>query len=237
MLTDIFSSPWFLAAWAALMIPAQIVLIRDLARNNSHLMSLMKLVWVLTVLYSGPIGLAVYWTCGRKEIARDSIWRRGFRSVAHCYSGCGLGEIIGVTIAVGLLSLGNYGTAAITFLFAYVIGFLLTFGPLVQDGMPVPKALKDTFIAETPSIAVMEIVAIGVDLALAGSAGMGDVIFWSSIIVSLSCGLFAAYPVNLLLLKVGVKEGMMDPRMTDHGHGHDHEDAHSHGHEHAMSHG
>ena len=66
---------------------------------------------------------------------------------------------------------------------------------------------------------------------------MGDVIFWSSIIVSLSCGLFAAYPVNLLLLKFGVKEGMMDPRMTDHGHSHDHEDAHSHGHEHAMSHG
>lgn len=245
MLTTIFSSPWFLVVWLALMIPSEIVLIRDLKRNNAHLMSLMKLVWGLTVLYSGPIGLAVYWTCGRKEIATDSLWRRGFRSVAHCYSGCGLGEIVGVTLAVGLLRFGNLGTALTTFAFAYVIGFLLTLGPLVQDGMPLRKALKDTFLAESPSIAVMEIVAISVDLSLAGNAGMGDVLFWSSMIVSLSCGLFAAYPVNLLLLKFGVKEGMMDPRMTDHGEGHagahdhhhDHHSGGSHAHGSAMSHG
>ncbi|MCA0938741.1 DUF4396 domain-containing protein [Salipiger pacificus] len=237
MLSEIFSSPWFLAAWLALMIPSEIALIRDLRRNNAHLMSLMKLVWGLTVLYSGPVGLAVYWSCGRKEIATDSIWRRGFRSVAHCYSGCGLGEITGVMLAVGLLRFGNLGTALVTFVFAYVIGFLLTLGPLVQDGMPLRKALKDTFIAETPSIAVMEIVAIGVDLSLAGNAGMGEVIFWSSMIVSLSCGLFAAYPVNLLLLKFGVKEGMMDPRMTGHGEGHSGENDHAHSHDAATSHG
>ena len=237
MLTDLLSSPWFLAAWLALMVPSEIVLIRDLRRNNAHLMSLMKLVWGLTVLYSGPIGLAVYWTCGRKEIATDSLWRRGFRSVAHCYSGCGLGEIIGVMLAVGLLRFGNLGTALTTFVFAYVIGFLLTLGPLVQDGVPLHRALKDTFMAETPSIAVMEIVAIGVDLSLAGTAGMDEVIFWSSMIVSLTCGLFAAYPVNLLLLKFGVKEGMMDPRMTEHGEDPSTQSPHAHRQGSAMKHG
>ena len=41
---------------------------------------------------------------------------------------------------------------------------------------------------------------------------MGDAIFWSSLIVSLTAGLVAAYPVNVLLIRFGVKEGMMDPR-------------------------
>lgn len=215
----VLSNPWFLVVWGALMVPSQVILIRDLRQRNAHLMSLMKVVWVLTVLYSGPLGLAVYWTTGRKEIARDSVWRRGFRSVAHCYSGCGMGEIVGVTLAVGLLGLGSYWTAGVTFAFAYAAGFALTVGPLVQGGTALGTAMKDAVIAETPSIVVMEAVAIGADLWLAGETGMGDVRFRSSLIVSLTCGLIAAYPVNVLLIRCGVKEGMMDPRETHHAHG------------------
>lgn len=44
---------------------------------------------------------------------------------------------------------------------------------------------------------------------------MGDIRFWSSLLISLTCGLVAAYPVNVLLIHYGVKEGMMDPRDTD----------------------
>lgn len=216
----IISSPAFLLVWAGLMLPSLGILLRDLQRNNAHLMSLMKWVWGLTVLYSGPLGLAIYWMTGRKEIATDSLYRRAFRSVAHCYSGCGMGEIAGVVIAAGLLSLGNIWTAAITFFLAYVAGYSLTVGPLVQGGVPLKTAMKDAFLAETPSITVMEIVAIGVSLTLADHAAMGDVRFWSSLIVSLTCGLIAAYPVNIALIHYGVKEGMMDPRDTGHAHAH-----------------
>ncbi|RTQ99644.1 DUF4396 domain-containing protein [Halomonas nitroreducens] len=218
-LVSVISSPWFLVAWAGLTIPSLAILARDLSRNNAHLMSLMKLVWGLTVLYSGPLGLWIYWLTGRKEIATDSLFRRAFRSVAHCYSGCGMGEIIGLLLAVGVLALGNLWTAAITFAFAYIAGFVLTVGPLVQGGESFGKAVWDAVLSETPSITMMEIVAIGVDLTLAGGAGLGDIRFWSSLIVSLTCGLVAAYPINLLLLHYGVKEGMMDPRHTRHAHG------------------
>ncbi|MXN64474.1 DUF4396 domain-containing protein [Stappia sp. GBMRC 2046] len=218
MILDIVSDPLFLICWALAMVPSLIVLIYDLRSKNAHLMPLMKLVWALTVLYSGPLGLLIYWKTGRKEIARDSIWRRSFRSVAHCYSGCGMGEIVGVVIAVGLLSLGNLWVAGITFVLAYVAGYSLTVGPLMQEGVPFRTALRDAFFAETPSIAVMEVVAIGSDLYLAGSATMGEIIFWSSLIVSLTLGLLAAYPVNVLLIHFGVKEGMMDPRMSGHAH-------------------
>lgn len=208
----ILSSPWFLVGWAGLMLPSLALLIRDLRTRNAHLMSLMKLVWALTVLYSGPIGLAIYWRTGRKEIPRDGLYRRAFRSVAHCYSGCGMGEVAGLFIAVGLLNLGTPLVVALTFSMAYAAGYALTVGPLLQEGVGLRPALRDAFLSETPSITVMEVVAIGVDLSLAGEAMPSDVLFWSSLVVSLTCGLLAAYPVNVLLIRFGVKEGMMDPR-------------------------
>ncbi|MFD1344430.1 DUF4396 domain-containing protein [Litorisediminicola beolgyonensis] len=229
-LARFLDSPAFLIGWIVLMVPSLVWTLRDLFTRNAHLMPLMKLVWALTVLYSGPIGLMIYCWSGRKEIAADGLWRRAARSVAHCYSGCGMGEILGVILAAGLLSLGAHWVSVITFSLAYVFGYALTVGPLVQDGVDLRTALKDAAIAETPSITVMEVTAIGISLWLAGGAGIGELRFWTALIVSLTCGLAAAYPVNVLLIRYGVKEGMMDPRMTDHGEGHgdhDHGAAHA----------
>ena len=200
-----------LGVWSVLVALSLGVLVRDLRANNEALGSLMKYVWGFTVLYSGPIGLAGYWYSGRTQISHDSLWRRGFRSVSHCYSGCGAGEITGVVIALGLLSLGNLYVALATFALAYVFGYAMTMGPLMQEGVPLKEAFVDAFYSETASIAVMEIVAIGTDLWLAGEATMGDVLFWAALVFSLSIGLLAAYPVNVFLISRDVKEGMMNP--------------------------
>lgn len=209
---QIITSPAFLLVWTPLVAASLAILIRDLTRSNAHLAALMKWVWIFSVLYSGPIGLVIYFYSGRKQIARDSLWRRGFRSTAHCYSGCGAGEIVGVTIAAGILALANLWIALITFVLAYVAGFAMTVGPLVQEGVPVRRALWDAFYSETASITVMEVVAIGVDLFLAQDATMGDALFWSSLVFSLSIGFIAAYPVNVVLIALGVKKGMHSPK-------------------------
>ena len=211
-MTDLLSNPTVLLVWLALVAVSEAILIRDLATKNRHLMSLMKAVWVLTVLYSGPLGLFVYVWSGRGQISADTLLRRGFRSTAHCYAGCGMGEVAGLLIAAAVLSLGTAGTAMLTFTLAYLAGFGLTVGPLVQEGVPLGRAMTDAALSETPSIAVMEAVAIGVDLTLAGGAGPGTALFWNSMALSLSCGLLAAWPVNILLIRFGVKSGMMDPR-------------------------
>lgn len=212
ILQTILTNPQLLAVWGTLVSVCLLILFRDLTHNNAALGTLMKYVWGFTVLYSGPFGLAVYWYTGRTQIKHDSIWRRSFRSVCHCYSGCGTGEIIGVTIAVGVLSLANLWVAALTFACAYTLGFALTVGPLLEDGVPLKTALLDAFYTDTASITVMEIVAISVDLWLAGDAGLTSTLFWTALIFSLSIGLFAAYPVNVLLIKYGVKDGMMNPQ-------------------------
>lgn len=210
-LQSALTDPRFLVVWGVLVLGSIAVLLRDLRTNNRELGRLMKFVWLFTVLYSGPLGLVVYWYSGRTQIAHDSLWRRGFRSVSHCYSGCGAGEITGVIVAVGLLALGNLYVALVTFAFAYVFGYAMTVGPLMEEGVPFSEAVIDAFYTETASITVMEIVAISTDLWLAGEAGMTDVLFWSALVFSLSLGLLAAYPVNVFLIKFDVKEGMMNP--------------------------
>lgn len=210
-LQRILTNPVVLMVWGILVTTSLLILIWDLRTNNQALGSLMKYVWGFTVLYSGPIGLVIYWYSGRTQISHDSLWRRGFRSVSHCYSGCGAGEITGIIIALGILALGNLYVALATFTLAYVFGYAMTVGPLMQEGVPFKEAMIDAFYSETASIAVMEIVAIGTDLWLAGEATMGDVLFWSALVFSLSIGLIAAYPVNVFLIDRGVKEGMMNP--------------------------
>lgn len=207
-----------LAVWVVVVAISVAVLLRDLRSRNPEIHGLMRWVWILTVVYSGPLGLAGYYWSGRKQIPKDDLARRAFRSVAHCYSGCGLGEIGGLLLAVGLLGLGTTHTAVITFAAAYVAGFAFTIGPLMQGGESFREALSDTLWSETASIAVMEVTAIAVGLWLAGPAGIGSALFWGALAVSLTVGLAAAYPVNVLLIYFGVKAGMHSPK--DHAHAH-----------------
>lgn len=123
-----------LAVWALVSLACAAWVIHDLRRHNAFLGGMMKVAWVLTVLYSGPLGLAVYWYTGRGQIAHDSLWRKSFRSVAHCYSGCGLGEIIGVLTLAGLLAISGWPVNLVSFTLAYLIGFAFTLGPLMQAG-------------------------------------------------------------------------------------------------------
>lgn len=215
----ILDHPTVLTAWLLLVFLCVAWVEFDLRTANPAMPRLMRWVWRLTVLYSGPIGALIYFTTGRSQISRDSLWRKSWRSVAHCYAGCGAGEVTGVFIAAGLLSLGNTLVSVITFLLAYVAGFALTVGPLVEDGMSLRKAVRDAFLAETISITVMEVVAIAVGIAIGVDAGLAAPRFWMALYISLSAGLFAAYPVNVLLIHFGVKEGMHDPRhMATHAH-------------------
>lgn len=211
-LQRVLTNPIYLVAWVVLVAGSVGILAYDIRANNAGIAPLMKFVWGLTVLYSGPLGLVIYWFAGRSQIERDSLWRRGFRSVAHCYSGCGAGEVIGVTIAAGLLALDSSMVIVVTFTCAYILGYTLTVGPLMQEGVDFREAMTDALLTETPSITVMEIAAIGTDIWLAGDAHIGEVLFWSGLIFSLTVGLAVAYPVNVYLVHRGVKGGMQNPK-------------------------
>jgi hypothetical protein len=212
LLRDVLTNTTALYAWAVLVLASVGVLWYDIRTNNDDIASLMQFVWTLTVVYSGPLGLAVYAWAGRKQIQRDSLWRRGARSVAHCYSGCGAGEVLGITVAAGVLALHQHGVIAVTFTAAYTFGVALTVGPMVQDGVAFVEAFRDAIVTETPSITVMEVAAIGTDIYLAEGATITEPLFWSALAFSLTVGLVVASPVNVALVRRGVKDGMANPR-------------------------
>ena len=124
-----------------------------------------------------------------------------------------------MVVIAGALSISNTLVQTVgTFALAYVFGYALTMGPLMQEGESFRTAFSDAFYSETPSITVMEIAAVGTDLLLAGSAKFGEPLFWGSLVFSLSVGFLFAYPVNTALVRFGVKEGMMNPKeMRDDG--------------------
>ncbi|WP_418771537.1 DUF4396 domain-containing protein [Halobacterium yunchengense] len=208
----ILSDPLVMGVWAVVVAASVGTLWWDLRQRNRALPSLMKGVWTLVVLYSGPFGLAVYWYSGRTQISTDSLWRRGFRSTAHCYSGCGAGEVLGFALLAGLLALeSTLVVAGGTFALAYLFGYALTVGPLMQEGVGFGEAMLDALYSETPSITVMEVTAIGTDLLIASEAHISELLFWGALVFSLSVGFVFAFPVNAVLVGFGVKEGMKNP--------------------------
>jgi hypothetical protein len=105
VMKPILSDPLVIGVWALFVVASVGTLRWDIHERNQALPSMMKGVWTLVALYSGPFGLAVYWYSGRTKISNDSLWRRGFRSTGHCYSGCGAGEALGFVLLAGLLVL------------------------------------------------------------------------------------------------------------------------------------
>jgi hypothetical protein len=122
----------------------------------------------------------------------------------HCLTGCAIGEIVGMLIGTAA-GLGNGTTVVISILLAFVFGFTLSTLPLIRSGLSVGAALRIVVAADTLSIATMEVVDNLVVLVFPGAmnAGLVNVEFWVSLIVSLVVAFLAAFPVNRFLLQRG----------------------------------
>jgi hypothetical protein len=122
----------------------------------------------------------------------------------HCLTGCAIGEILGLVIA-SALGWGNAASIAIAIVLAFCFGYSLTLRPLVAGGVPLRRALRVAFAADSVSITVMEIVDNAIVLVVPGAmaAGLGDVVFWWSLGLGLALAFVAAFPVNRVLIGRG----------------------------------
>jgi hypothetical protein len=142
----------------------------------------------------------------------------------HCLTGCGIGEVLGMIISTALA-----WTAAPSVLLsvslAFVFGYALSMRPLLGVGMNFKQALGLALAADTVSITVMEIVDNGFILAVPGAihSGLDSWLFWWSLGVSLVVAFFAAYPLNLWLIKRGKGHAVMHEYHHNSHHHHDHQ--------------
>jgi hypothetical protein len=122
----------------------------------------------------------------------------------HCITGCAIGEIVGLIVGT-IAGLDNFQTIILATGLAFLFGYSLSTLPLVKGGMTLKAALSIVLLADTLSIATMEVVDNLVMAVIPGAmnAGLVNPIFWMSMMISLTVAFFAAFPVNRFLLSRG----------------------------------
>ena len=126
------------------------------------------------------------------------------QATLHCLTGCAIGEILGMVVATAL-GWGNGSSIALSVVLAFVFGYGLTLRPVLAAGVPLRRALGLTVASDSASIATMEIVDNAFVLAVPGAmaAGLGDGLFWWSLLVSLAVAFVVTVPVNRALIVRG----------------------------------
>jgi len=133
---------------------------------------------------------------------QNSINAMAVSATLHCLTGCAIGEVIGLIIGT-IFGLSTGLTVLLAISLAFVFGFSLSALPLVRSGMTPVAAFKIVVVADTLSIATMEVVDNTVMAAIPGAmnATLVNPIFWLSMPLALTIAFFAALPVNKALLK------------------------------------
>ncbi|WP_447601352.1 DUF4396 domain-containing protein [Nitrospira sp. Nam80] len=133
-----------------------------------------------------------------------SLNRLAVAATLHCLTGCAIGEVLGLVIAMSL-GWGNAGSITLAVLLAFVFGYAFTLIPLISGGMTFAGAASIAVAADTVSIIVMEIMDNAMMLAIPGAmdAGVTDGLFWSSLALSFIAAFVVTVPVNRWLIARG----------------------------------
>ena len=130
--------------------------------------------------------------------------RLAVSATLHCLTGCAIGEILGMVLATWW-GWANAPTIALSIALAFLFGYSLTMAPVLHAGVSLRRAIGIALAADTVSIATMEIIDNGFVLAVPGAldAGLGDVLFWASLLTSLVVAFVVTVPVNRALIARG----------------------------------
>jgi hypothetical protein len=136
--------------------------------------------------------------------AGRALTRLAVSATVHCLTGCAIGEVLGMVLATWW-GWGNLASIVLAIVLAFVFGYSLTIAPVLRSGMAVRAALGVALAADTLSITVMEIMDNTVVIAVPGAldAGLSDLLFWGSLVVSLFVAFVVTVPVNRALIARG----------------------------------
>lgn len=142
--------------------------------------------------------------------ADDSLTRAAVQATLHCLTGCAIGEILGMVISTAL-GFGNALSIVVSVGLAFLFGYGLTLRPVVAAGVAPRRAVGLAFASDTLSISTMELVDNAFILLVPGAmaAGLGESLFWWSLLVSLVIAFVATVPVNRYLIARGKGHAVM----------------------------
>ncbi len=192
-------------------------------------MGIMEIVWPVTALYLGPLGLWAYLRWGRPKSRR---WRQRHGDpsepselasvtvgVSHCGAGCTLGDIAAtwIVFAAGLTLLGL--ALPVEYLFDYTLAFGLGiafqyFSIAPMRDLGVRDGLRAAVKADALSLSAFEVGLFGwmavMQLVLFTDPHLhpDHASYWFLMQIGMALGFITAYPVNVWLIRRGIKERM-----------------------------
>lgn len=212
-----------LLIWYLLTAGSLIFLIYDFI-TNTPAMWVMKLAWILIILYTGPIGLFIYLiSCrqpmpGTHEQFISKHWKQAIGSMMHCIAGDATGIILAATI-VYHFHLPNGIDLIVEYSSAFIVG-LLVFQAMFMKSMLSGNyflAVRKTFFAETVSMNMVMVGMIPTMIILMNRIPDSDnpthPVFWGIMSLATMVGMLTAYPINSWLVSKGLKHGMMSASM------------------------
>ena len=147
-------------------------------------------------------------------------WQSVTLSTLHCGAGCTLADIIGelLLIAIPVTIAGShlYGGWVVDYILALFIGVCFQYSairqmnPAVQRMTVLKRAVKADFLSLTAwQIGMYAWMALVVFVLFAGGGPARDSAeFWFMMQIAMMVGFVFAYPVNIALIKYGVKSAM-----------------------------
>ncbi|MBL8122015.1 DUF4396 domain-containing protein [Candidatus Saccharibacteria bacterium] len=143
--------------------------------------------------------------------------KTAIQATLHCLTGCAVGEVLGMVIGNAMNWHGAV-VVALSVSLAFIFGYSFSMVPLLRHGLALARALKVALLADTASIATMELADNAFMLAVPGAmdAGLKSILFWVSLSTSLLVAFVAAFPVNRWLISRG--KGHAVAHQYHHGH-------------------
>jgi hypothetical protein len=208
----------FLLCWYLLTALSLIFLIYDMV-TTTPVPWVMGVAWVLVFIYTGPLGLFIYFLSCRQPFpgSHDEFikphWKQALGSEIHCVAG----DATAIIVAAGILhyfELPNGIDAIIEYIAAWIFG-LFIFQALFMINM-FPSywaAVRATIFAETVSmnfvmIAMIPTVMIFRSLYPTTSDPLRPY-FWGVMSLATILAFIIGYPANSWLVRRGLKHGML----------------------------
>ncbi|MDG2308314.1 MAG: DUF4396 domain-containing protein [Candidatus Binatia bacterium] len=188
--------------------------------TNTRTSWVQKLAWILVTIYTGPIGLFVYFlTCrspgpGMHEAFTSATWKQSVNSEIHCLAGDATGIVIAAAI-VPAFGLPNGWDLVLEYTSAFLVG-LFVFQALMMISMFDGNyflAVRKTFFAETVSMNAVMVGMIPTMMLLmryvphAREPWFPE--FWFVMGMAAIVGGLTAYPMNWWLVTNHLKHGCM----------------------------
>jgi Domain of unknown function (DUF4396) len=191
-------------------------------------MWIMAIVWPVTALYWGPVGLWGLWEMGGptaraaasrpgEKGAAQPFWQQVAVAVSHCGAGCTLGDILGEWLVYHYRWqwFGDkvYSEFLIDLPIAFALGIVFQYFTIApMKGLGLREGLIAAAKADTISIVAFEIGLFGWMALSAFVLFPGQSIaswnHWFQMQIGMMIGFFSSYPANWLLLRKGLKEPM-----------------------------